>query len=260
MRTAMILGLLTIAVSLPANAAASDDKEIKEKRVVRVMTSDGVDIEEGANFVFVGDDAEPLVVRSFFVHQGGYLGVQLVDLTPELRRHFGVPEDAGVMISALSEGGPAAKAGVEAGDIITAVDGEDVSSGSELARFVRQGSQGDLVNLEVWRDARVMTLSATLEERERPQVDVGQFLWQDGRRKPLKHMEVFLDDLPESVIRIDQEHMHKALGDLTARFESPEWQAKIKAMATERQGMEERIHELEARLRELEAKISKLAN
>ena len=54
--------------------------------------------------------------------------------------------------------------------------------------------------------------------------------------------------------------MNKALGDLYSRFQSPELKDRIKAMAEERQGMEDRIHELEARLRDLEEKLSKLAN
>ncbi len=101
-------------------------------------------------------------------HGGGaFLGVQLSDLTPELRTHFGVPEDVGVMVGKLVDGSPALRAGLEVGDIVTAVDGEPVASASALARAIGGHEDGDTVVLEVWRDGRMEKMSATLEERER---------------------------------------------------------------------------------------------
>ncbi|MXX75089.1 MAG: PDZ domain-containing protein [Holophagales bacterium] len=101
-------------------------------------------------------------------HGGGaFLGVQLSDLTPELRTHFGVPEDAGVMVGKLVDGSPAFRAGLEVGDIVTAVDGEPVASAAALAGAIRGHEDGNTVVLEVWRDGRMQKISATLEERER---------------------------------------------------------------------------------------------
>ena len=98
-------------------------------------------------------------------HGGAFLGVQLSDLTPELRAHFGVPEDAGVMVGKLVDDSPALRAGLEVGDIVTAVDGEPVASAPALARAVRGREDGDTVMLEVWRDGRMQKLGVTLEER-----------------------------------------------------------------------------------------------
>lgn len=101
-------------------------------------------------------------------HGGGaFLGVQLSDLTPELRTHFGVPEDVGVIVGKLVDGSPAFRAGLEVGDIVTAVDGEPVASASALARAIGGHEDGDTVVLEVWRDGQMEKISATLEERER---------------------------------------------------------------------------------------------
>ena len=96
-----------------------------------------------------------------------FLGVQLSDLTAELRTHFGVPEDAGVMVGKVVNDSPAFRAGVEVGDIVTAVDGEPVASASALAGAIGGHEDGDTVVLEVWRDGRVQKISAALEERER---------------------------------------------------------------------------------------------
>jgi len=254
--TTVLVALLALIAALPAReAAAIDDQEIQQKRVLRVVTTDGPDVDEGEEMVLMGGDGEPLRVRSFFFHRGGYLGVQLVDLTPDLRRHFGVPESAGVMISEISDDGPAAAAGIHVGDIITAVDGSDVGSGGELARLVRTGEEGQVVNLEVWRSGKVMTLAATLAERDKPQVDLGFLLHDAGRG--LEELEMHLEGT-ENVIRINEEHIHKALGDLSRHLESPEWKDRLRTMVEERRGMEQRIAELEGRLRELEQRLSKL--
>lgn len=106
--------------------------------------------------------------RLHLQHGGGaFLGVQLSHLTEELRVHFGVPEDAGVMVGKVVDGSPAFRAGVEVGDIVTAVDGVAVDSASSLARAIRGHENGDTVVLEVWRDGRMEKISAALEERER---------------------------------------------------------------------------------------------
>lgn len=101
-------------------------------------------------------------------HGGGaFLGVQLSELTPELRTHFGVPDDAGVMVGKVVDGSPALRAGLEVGDIVTAVGDKPVASASALSRAIRGNEDGDTVVLEVWRDGQVQKIDAVLEERER---------------------------------------------------------------------------------------------
>ena len=158
------------------------DHEWVSEEDVRVLEADGHDIvliedHEGDGEVGervrrrvhqvmkrLGDAGERLHGR----HGGGaFLGVQLSELTPELRTHFGVPDDAGVMVGKVVDGSPALRAGLEVGDIVTAVGGEPVASASALSRAIRGHEDGDTVVLEVWRDGQVQKLDATLEERER---------------------------------------------------------------------------------------------
>lgn len=98
--------------------------------------------------------------------KGGFLGVHLTELTPELRVHFGAPEDAGVLVARVVEGSPAEGAGLRVGDVLTRIDGEDVDSAWSVKRLIGEREDGDAATLEVWRDGRVETLTATIEERE----------------------------------------------------------------------------------------------
>jgi len=98
-------------------------------------------------------------------HGGTWLGVQLAPLTPELRIHFGVPSEAGVMISKVMDESPAFRAGLQVGDIITALDGEPVASSGSLARSIGGREDGETVILEVWRNGGLEQVSAVVEDR-----------------------------------------------------------------------------------------------
>src|SRR5260370_26345402 len=71
------------------------------------------------------DETDPPGKRAF-------LGVSLVDLTPELRDFFGAPKDAGILVSSVTDNGPPAKAGARVGDVITAVNGKTTANAREL--------------------------------------------------------------------------------------------------------------------------------
>ena len=166
----------------------------------------------------------------------GYIGVALVDLTPELRRHFGAGEEAGVMISRVEEGSPAAKAGVLVGDILVAVDGETVESSWDVRLAIRQKKKDDATKLELWRDGRALTLSATVAERETRQVDLGPLMiWEgkEGERLPLPEIDT---ERLEEMTRKLQEH----------QFQLDESKAKE---------LERKMEELEQKLREMERKL-----
>ncbi len=167
-----------LSLSLAAPTLAADEERIKvEKRVVVRCDGDGcdgdgdafvVDLEELGDrhgFAWVSGDGPGHMALRMHV-AGGFLGVQLAELTPELRQHFGVDENAGVMISKVVEDSPAARAGLLVGDIVSAVDSEPVGSGNALGQAIRDKEDGDAALLEVWRDGSVLQLTATIEERQ----------------------------------------------------------------------------------------------
>jgi C-terminal processing protease CtpA/Prc len=91
-------------------------------------------------------------------------------MTPDLRAHFGAPRDAGVLVGEVEADGPAAKAGLQVGDVVTAVDGEKIDSGADLSRAIRGKKNGETVKLEVLRDKAKKTLSVAVAERKRTEI------------------------------------------------------------------------------------------
>ncbi|MFQ3573575.1 MAG: DegQ family serine endoprotease [Thermodesulfovibrionales bacterium] len=81
----------------------------------------------------------------------GWLGVSIQDLTPELAQKFGLSSAEGVLISDVTKGGPAHKAGISNGDIIIRFAGKKVKDVSNLRNLVAQTKVGTEVELLIWR-------------------------------------------------------------------------------------------------------------
>lgn len=171
-RILTVVAASTLVAGLAIQPAAAEDEERRViKKVVVECDGDECDEHEHAegSHAFAWSSSDRPHRFKFRTHVGGgFLGVQLAELTPELRAHFGVPEDAGVMVSKVIDDSPAAKAGLLVGDIITAVEGERVGSGNQLGGSVRSRKEGDVVLLEVWRDGSMHNLTATVTERQTP--------------------------------------------------------------------------------------------
>jgi serine protease Do len=88
------------------------------------------------------------------------LGVNVQAVSGELGDYFGVK--AGVLITAVRPDTPGARAGLKAGDVITAVDGKAVASAQELLNALPAGDARQEINLTVMREKKELTLRATL--------------------------------------------------------------------------------------------------
>jgi S1-C subfamily serine protease len=87
--------------------------------------------------------------------------VSVSDLQPQLAEYFGVKD--GVLVTSVAADSPAAKAGVKAGDVITTVNGADVTSPSELRQRTSRLKEGEELSLGLVRDRKPMTLKGTAE-------------------------------------------------------------------------------------------------
>ena len=88
------------------------------------------------------------------------IGVSTVALTKQLADYFGIADGRGVLVTNVSEDGPAAKAGIKAGDVITAVDGEAIDSPGDISRVIGRKKEGD-VSLTVIRNKSQQTFRVT---------------------------------------------------------------------------------------------------
>ena len=93
------------------------------------------------------------------------IGVGTTQLTKQLADYFGVTDGKGVLVTSVSENSPAAKAGLRAGDVITAVDGEKVEGSGDLSRALNKQKDGD-VTLTIVRDKSQRTIKVTPEKSQ----------------------------------------------------------------------------------------------
>lgn len=211
---ALLLALLTLLPTAVRSTGAEDSDH------------------SGANVVFLGTDdvefenGEPVIVR---VGRRGFIGVTLLEITPELRAHFGAPKDAGVLVSDVESGTPAAKAGLEVGDVITEIDGKRVESSRDLSRGIRSRKAGETVQIDIVRGRAARKISVTVEEREARErtIDLGDL--GDMKDKLRRHAWVMrdfgsgdhpvienLDELPRMSERLDE--LEKRLKELEKRL------------------------------------------
>jgi serine protease Do len=94
----------------------------------------------------------------------GWIGVSIQELTPELSQKFGLKATEGVLVSDVLRGGPAAKAGIQRGDIILELDGKKVKDVGTLRNTIAQSRVGSQVNAKVLRGETVMTIPVTIAE------------------------------------------------------------------------------------------------
>lgn len=94
----------------------------------------------------------------------GYLGVSIQDVTRDIADSVGLPNARGAIVREPQPDGPAGAAGVKSGDIITKVDGDDISDALDLSRTIANKAPDSTVELTIWRDGKETTLSVQLAQ------------------------------------------------------------------------------------------------
>ena len=96
----------------------------------------------------------------------GRIGVQIAPVTKEVAEAIGLGKPAGALVQSVESGGPAEKAGVEAGDIITRVDGKVVDKSNDLPRIVGGIKPGSRAALQLFRRGATRDVTVTVAEFE----------------------------------------------------------------------------------------------
>jgi hypothetical protein len=174
----------------------------------------------------------PVVARASGeeVHRRAFLGVGLVELTPGLRAHFGAPKDAGVMVGAVDEDGPAAHAGVRIADILTTIDGVKLEDPADLRERVRDHKEGERVRVELVRDGKSQTVEVKLAEREVKELDA----WELFRMPTVRWRGDVSKAMQKAVDRV-----HALQG---------EWPKMERDLEEKMKALDERMEKLEKRL------------
>ncbi len=94
----------------------------------------------------------------------GWLGVVVQKVTPELAKSFGLSQGRGALVADVDKEGPAAKAGIAPGDIITDYDGKEMKEMDELPMLVAQTEIGKTVEVSVLRDGKKKNYSVKIAE------------------------------------------------------------------------------------------------
>lgn len=94
----------------------------------------------------------------------GRMGVSIQEVTRDVAEAFGLPKAGGALVNSVEPNGPAARAGIEPGDVILRFDGKPVAASSDLPRMVGAMKPGTKAQIEVWRKGQVRTLTVTVGE------------------------------------------------------------------------------------------------
>jgi serine protease Do len=94
----------------------------------------------------------------------GYLGVMIQPVTPEIAKAFNLPDARGALVGEVTPDGPAARAGIAQGDVITELNGVRVDDSRELRLKISQLAPGSAIRLNLLRDGNPREISITLGE------------------------------------------------------------------------------------------------
>jgi serine protease Do len=130
-----------------------------------------------------------------------YVGIYLEELNPELSAFFGVREGRGLLVSSLTPGGPAEKAGLRVGDVIVSAAGRRVESIDALIDIIQDAKSGSWIKLDILREKKSLSLEVEVAEEEAtggirlPDWEEGFAVWR-----------AFADRLQNEAVRWNDEH------------------------------------------------------
>jgi serine protease Do len=107
----------------------------------------------------------------------GWLGVSIGDVSEDLASSYGLKDAKGAVISEVTAGSPAEKAGLQPEDVVLAIDGKELPDSGDLVEYVASRAPGSSVHLRVWRAKGERTITVTLgtfpEDGETPAREAG---------------------------------------------------------------------------------------
>jgi serine protease Do len=158
-------------------------------------------------------------IRQFGRVRRGEIGVSTQTITPLMAEALGLTFDAGVIVSDVAAESPAAKAGLEPGDVVLTLDGKPMENGRQFRINVYTRGIGEQVAIAVRRGERSLTVRVAVAEREN---DTGQLAALVGAQQPIRTLGVVALDLTPPIAQMLPALRRKS-GAVVARvtFETP---------------------------------------
>jgi len=122
---------------------------------------------ENIGFAISTDTAIP-VVNDLITKEGvaaAWLGVSILTVTPAIKDGYNLSVDSGALVVEVAADSPAAKAGLQSGDVIVSFGGVEITSNRKLVDAVQSHESGDTVQITFWRGSQQMQVEVTLSPR-----------------------------------------------------------------------------------------------
>jgi serine protease Do len=124
---------------------------------------------EAENIGFaISTDTAILVVNDLITKEhvaAAWLGVSILTVTPAIKAQYDLSVDSGALVVEVVSDSPAAKAGLQGGDVIVSFGGVEITSANELVDAVQSHESGDTVQITFWRGSQQMQVEVTLSPR-----------------------------------------------------------------------------------------------
>ena len=122
----------------------------------------------GIGFAIPSNLAKSVVaqLKDYGKTRRGWLGVRIQGVTPEIAESLGLQAHKGALVASVTPNGPAAKAGIQAGDVVTKFDGKEINEMRRLPRVVADTAIDKAVPVEVWRKGKAVNLQVKVGELE----------------------------------------------------------------------------------------------
>lgn len=127
----------------------------------------------GIGFAIPSALAEPVVkqIIQYGRTRRGWLGVRIQTVTDEIAESLGLKETKGALVASVTKGGPADVVGIETGDIILKLNGQDVKDMKSLPRLVAENEINSEVEITYWRDEKEISAKVKIGELEKAEED-----------------------------------------------------------------------------------------
>jgi serine protease Do len=121
----------------------------------------------GIGFAIPAEQAKPVIeaLRKNGTVKRGYLGIGIQPISEEIANSLGLPRNRGEIVSRVEPGYPAARAGIQQGDVVVKVNGRDVTPDETLSYIVSNIPIGSRIPIELIRNGKPVTVTATVGER-----------------------------------------------------------------------------------------------